>query len=60
MSTIEWNNSNNNKYKILKMKPNDKIDVLHCVKSVRIQSYSGPHFPAFGLITEGYGAYGPD
>ena len=22
---------------------------LHCVKSVRIQSYSGPYFPAFGL-----------
>ena len=21
----------------------------HCVKSVRIRSYSGPHFPAFGL-----------
>ena len=20
----------------------------HCVKNVRIQSYSGPHFPAFG------------
>ena len=25
---------------------------LHCVKSVRIRSYSGPHFPAFGLNTE--------
>ena len=24
----------------------------HCVKSVRIRSYSGPHFPAFGLNTE--------
>ena len=23
-----------------------------CVKSVRIQNYSGPHFPAFGLNTE--------
>ena len=23
-----------------------------CVKNVRIQSYSGPHFPAFGLNTE--------
>ena len=23
-----------------------------CVKSVRIQSYSDPHFPAFGLNTE--------
>ena len=26
----------------------------HCVKSVRIRSYSGPYFPAFGLNTEGY------
>ena len=25
---------------------------VHCVKSVRIRSYSGPHFPAFGLNTE--------
>ena len=24
----------------------------HCVKSVPIRSYSGPHFPAFGLNTE--------
>ena len=24
----------------------------HCVKSVRIRSYSGLHFPAFGLNTE--------
>ena len=28
---------------------------LHYVKSVRIQSYSGPQFPTFGLNTEGYG-----
>ena len=27
----------------------------HCVKSVFIQSYSGPYFPAFGLNTERYG-----
>ena len=27
----------------------------HSVKSVRIRSYSGPHFPAFGLMTERYG-----
>ena len=27
---------------------------LHCVKSVPIRSYSGPHFPAFGLNTERY------
>ena len=26
----------------------------HCVKSVRIRSHSGPHFPAFGLNTERY------
>ena len=24
----------------------------HCVKSVRIRSYSGPHFPAFGMNTD--------
>ena len=27
----------------------------HCVKSVRIRSYCGPYFPAFGLNTERYG-----
>ena len=26
----------------------------HCVKSIRIWSYSGPHFPAFGLNRERY------
>ena len=26
----------------------------HCVKSVCIQSYSRPYFPAFGLNTERY------
>ena len=29
----------------------------HCVKSVRIRNYSGPHFPAFGLNTERYGVF---
>ena len=28
--------------------------VKHCIQSVRIQSYSGPYFPAFGLNTEGH------
>ena len=28
--------------------------IFHCAKSVRIQSYSGPHFSAFGLNTERY------
>ena len=27
---------------------------MHLVKSVNIQIYSGPHFPAFGLNTERY------
>ena len=27
---------------------------IHCVKSVCIRSYSGPHFPAFGLNTKRY------
>ena len=26
----------------------------HCVKSLRIRSFSGPHFPGFGLNTERY------
>ena len=26
----------------------------HCVKSVRVRSYSGPYFPAFGLNAEKY------
>ena len=28
---------------------------MHCLKSVRIRSYSGLHFPAFGLNMERYG-----
>ena len=30
------------------------IPDAHCVKSVRIRSYYGPHFSAFGLNTERY------
>ena len=30
------------------------ILALHYVKSVRIQGYSGPHFPAFGLNNSEY------
>ena len=26
--------------------------MIHSVKSVRIRSYSGPYFPAFGLNTD--------
>ena len=28
---------------------------LICVKSVRIRSFYGPHFPVYGLNTERYG-----
>ena len=30
---------------------------IHCVKSVQIRSYSGQHFPAFGLNMERYSIY---
>ena len=33
-----------------------KMHTFHCVKSVRIGSYSGSYFPAFGLNKERYGA----
>ena len=31
-----------------------RVSHLHSVKSVRIRSYSGPYFPAFGRNTERY------
>ena len=33
---------------------NQIIKMFHCVKGVRIWSFSGPHFPIFGLNTERY------
>ena len=30
------------------------VVIYHCVKTARIRSYSGPHFPAFALNTERY------
>ena len=30
---------------------NTLYEILHCVKSVSIRSYSGPNFPTFGLDT---------
>ena len=33
--------------------------LMDCVKSVRICSFSGPHFPKFGLNTERYGVFFP-
>ena len=36
---------------------NKQNNILHCMKSVRIRSFSGPYFPAFGLNTERYGVW---
>ena len=41
--------------KSLKKNKLSKFSLSHCVKSVRIQSFSGPFFPAFGLNKERYG-----
>ena len=38
----------------MKIGKEDERLELRCVKSVRIRSYSVPHFPAFGLNTERY------
>ena len=32
-----------------------KVKLSHSLKSSRIWSYSGPHFPVFGLNTERFG-----
>ena len=33
------------------------VENVHSVKSVRIRSFSGLYFPAFGMNTERYGVY---
>ena len=33
---------------------------VHCVKSVRIRSYSGPYFSAFGLNAKRYSVFSPN
>ena len=38
-------------------RPFSDLKEEHCVKTVRIRSYSGPHFSAFGLNTERYSEY---
>ena len=35
-------------------RPFSDLKEEHCVKTVRIRGYSGPHFSAFGLNTERY------
>ena len=47
-----------------KEKYEQNSNYYHCVNTVRIQSYSGPYFPSFGLNTERYspnvGKYGQE
>ena len=40
-------------YQVLQKAPSQMFD-QHCVKSIRIRSYSAPYFPAFGLNMERY------
>ena len=44
----------NSKFKFHQHKSPAWISNIHCVKSVSIQSYSGPYFPAFWLNREKY------
>ena len=44
-------------FRNLEKKANDEHTKKHCVKSVRIWSYSGPHFPTFGLNNSKYGYF---
>ena len=30
-------------------------DLHHCLKSIQVRDFSGPHFSGFGLNTERYG-----
>ena len=41
-------------------RPFSDLKEEHCVKTVRIRSYSGPHFSAFGLNTERYSRMTPN
>ena len=53
--TLAWKWSKKNANLELKL-----ILLMHCVKSVHIRSYSGPHFSAFELNTERYGVSFPN
>ena len=37
----------------------EMLEEHHCVKSVRIRSYSGPHFPAFGPVFSLHSVFSP-
>ena len=42
-------------FKVIYKSTTKDATVAHYVKNVRIRSYSGPYFPAFGLNTDRYG-----
>ena len=44
-------------YYKMEQSSDDLLFCNHCLKNVRIWSYSGPYFPAFGLNTERYGVF---
>ena len=50
------NYTSHNFWHFLTYDHNTRICHKHCLKSLRIWSYSGWYFPAFELNTEGYGA----
>ena len=50
INNVNQGNVINNDY----LNDNSNTDNSHCVKSVRIRSFSGPYFPAFGRNTERY------
>ena len=49
---LQWSSSKYNTFSSLTYsKRSCNITTLHCIKSVHIQSFSGPYFPPFGLNT---------
>ena len=45
---------------VMRLDRYQKLRSCHSVKSVRIRSYSGPHFPVFGLNTEYLSLFSPN
>ena len=53
LTNINWQLLQNDAEKIIVSL--SMSDMIHCLKSVCIRSYSGPYFPVFGLNTKRYG-----
>ena len=54
LNTFRKQMSNQGTLNESKLGKSGQVGSVHCVKSVRIRSYSGPYFPAFRLNTERY------